>query len=243
MVKNLKDPDAPKRPLSAYFAWLADNRTAYKAKFADLKNKDLTKKLGQGWSSLDASAKEPYMAKAKEQNTEWKGKMDEYKKTPEWKAFQIKKRAHALTQVGKTKRKVKAPKDPNAPKRPSTGFFLYVADNRAEVKASLPSEDQNKVTLITKKLGLMWKEGGVDLQNEYKAKATKKKEAYNVVFAEYKTTPEWAQHQENLKNFKEAQRLAQSPRKPVVRGGRAPPRYIRHDDSDSDSESSTSSSS
>jgi hypothetical protein len=224
---------------------LADNRTAYKAKFADLKNKDLTKKLGEGWSSLDASAKEPYMAKAKELSTEWKGKMEEYKKTPEFKAFQIKKMAHAATQKpkGTTKRKVKAPKDPNAPKRPSTGFFLYVADKRAEVKATLPLEDRNKVTLITKKLGKMWKEGGVDLQNEYKARSTKKKEAYNVVFAEYKTTPEYAQHQENLKNFKEAQRLAQSPRKPVVRGGRAPPRYIRHDESDSDSESSTSSSS
>ncbi len=45
-------------------------------------------------------------------------------------------------------------KDPNAPKRPSTGFFIWLAEHRADIKADNPGLP---VTGIGKIAGERWK--------------------------------------------------------------------------------------
>ena len=51
------------------------------------------------------------------------------------------------------KAKSKAPKDPDAPKRFLSAFFLFCAKERAEVQKELP--DCNGA-LVTKELGKRW---------------------------------------------------------------------------------------
>jgi len=224
-----KDPNAPKRPLSAYFAWLQENRARVKAENPDMKHKDVTAKLGEMWGALDEAVKTEYKDTASKQMEGWKAEFEEYKKTPEYADWQAKKAAEGA-KGGKGKRKKKPPKDPNAPKRPSTGFFLFVADNREEVKASLPEADQKKVTLVTKKCGDMWKECSAEVKAQYKEKSTKLKQEYDEKLAAYKETADYANYQVILREFKKKQKEAtQKPKKKVKRV---------LSDSESDSESS-----
>lgn len=210
-----KDPNAPKRPLSAYFAWLGENRAKVKAENPEMKHKDVTSKLGEMWGSLDEDVKKKYKETASAEMDIWKKKFEAYKKTDEYKAWQREK-ADEQQSKGKAKRKKKAPKDPNAPKRPSTGFFLFVQDNRESVKASLPEEDQKKVTLVTKKCGEMWKECSEEQKAKYKEKSAKLKQEYDEKLKAYKQTDEYAHHQQVLQEFKERQKAesAKSKRKP-----------------------------
>lgn len=55
---KVKDPNAPKRPMSAYLAWTGDNRASIKEQFPDLPYADLTKKMGEIWQTVSGSVKE-----------------------------------------------------------------------------------------------------------------------------------------------------------------------------------------
>jgi len=68
----------------------------------------------------------------------------------------------------------KTKKDPNAPKKPLTAYFLFSAAKREEVKKGLPSDA--KVTMVAKKLGEMW--GALDDKSEWTKKAAKAKANY-----------------------------------------------------------------
>ena len=51
--KKKKDPNAPKKPLTAYMVWLGENRPALKAKYPGLSITELSKKAGELWKTLD----------------------------------------------------------------------------------------------------------------------------------------------------------------------------------------------
>lgn len=233
MVKSLKDANAPPRPLTAYFAWMKDNRLKVKEANPSISNKELTKKLGEKWSSATDEEKAPYRDTAKTLMDEWKVKMEAYKKTDDYKEFLEKKKAHDAKKKGKGKgKKAKPPKDPNQPKRPSTGFFLFVEEKRAEVKASLPPEQRNKVTLVTKKCGAMWKDpANAAMKNEYTARAAKLKEKWNEDMEAYKKTPKYQEYQDQLEDWRAAQEAKN--RKPVRR------QRVLSSDSDSSTDDSS----
>jgi len=206
-----KDPNAPKRPLSAYFTWLGENRAQVKQDNPSMPHKEITSKLGQMWNALDEAVKNEYKSNAQKKMAVWKKEYEEYKKTDNFAKFQKQKQAEAGSNK-KNKRKKKPPKDPHAPKRPSTGFFLFVADKRQEVKDSLAPEDQKKVTLITKKCGQMWKEASKEEQAKYKERSEKAKEKWKEEMAAYKMTQKWRDHQQALEEFKQSQSKS-SPKK------------------------------
>jgi len=233
-----KDPNAPKRPLSAYFAWLGENREKVKAENAGISHKEVTAKLGEMWNSLDEEVKKTYKEKATAEMQVWKAKFEQYKKTPEYADWQDKKAASAGPK-GKKGKKKKPPKDPNAPKRPSTGFFLFVSEKRAEVKASLPESDQKKVTVITKKCGELWKAAGPEEQAKYKEKSKKLKEKYDEELAAYKTTQNYRDYQEILKDFKNKQNSQQRRQESAGRARAAyNHRQLQSDDTEESSDES-----
>jgi len=235
-----KDPNAPKRPLSAYFKWLGENRTRVKAENPTLPHKEVTSKLGEMWNALAEAEKKVYKDQATQEMGKWKEAFNEYKKTDDYKNWQAQKAAESVgSKKGKGKKK-KAPKDPNAPKRPSTGFFLFVAAKRAEVKASLPPQEQNKVTVVTKKCGAMWKAASEEEQAKYKDQSKALKEKYDENLAAYKLTQNYRDYQEILKEFKEKQKAAE--RKQSSRGRTKARKMQVLEDSDTDGESESESS-
>ena len=50
--KAKKDPNAPKKPLSAYMLWLQETRPSLKKKYPSASLTELTKKAGEVWKSI-----------------------------------------------------------------------------------------------------------------------------------------------------------------------------------------------
>eukprot|EP01027_Heterolobosea_sp_BB2_P009107 GEZU01013467.1.p1 GENE.GEZU01013467.1~~GEZU01013467.1.p1 ORF type:complete len:156 (-),score=108.28 GEZU01013467.1:134-601(-) len=90
----------------------------------------------------------------------------------------------AVAKGGK-KESAKKKKDPKAPKRPMTGYFLYCQDKRPEVKKQNPDA---KVGEIAKILGEMWAKEPESVKEKYKQQHAKAKAAYDKELAEYKKT-------------------------------------------------------
>lgn len=75
-------------------------------------------------------------------------------------------------------------KDPNAPKRPPSGFFLFCSDHRPQIKAQYPSLG---IGDVAKKLGEQWNSLTDSNKQPYLIKANKLKDKYQKDVADYKT--------------------------------------------------------
>jgi hypothetical protein len=58
--KPMKDPNAPKKPLSAYFLFSQDERLKVKAEFPEFSITEVAKELGRRWASIDPGVKSQY---------------------------------------------------------------------------------------------------------------------------------------------------------------------------------------
>ena len=105
---------------------------------------------------------------------------------------------------GRVKR-AKKEKDPDAPKRPPSAYMLWLNENRQAIKDkhfpvnedgehTYPSEHdkegealngRDKVTLITKKAGKLWKEVTDEEKEPYETKATELSDAYKEAKGDY----------------------------------------------------------
>merc|ERR1719158_1178239 len=96
---------------------------------------------------MSDSDKAPFEAKAKKASEKYKAAMAKYKLTDNYKKFQ------KLTEESKfdAVKKQKFKKDENAPTRPQSAYFLFMADERDElVSGGMTHMD------AVKKLGKMW---------------------------------------------------------------------------------------
>merc|ERR1719361_1680314 len=75
-------------------------------------------------------------------------------------------------------------KDPNAPKRPMTAFFLFSGENREEAKKTFPAG--TRFSVISKELGKQWKALKPKDKKKYQDQAEKQKEQYKKDMKAYK---------------------------------------------------------
>ena len=87
--------------------------------------------------------------------------------------------------MGKAKKakKEKKQKDPNAPKKALSAYFIFLAEKREEITASLVDGDEElsgrkRVTKTTKIAGEMWGKLSDDEKEPYKQKSTEDKQRY-----------------------------------------------------------------
>merc|ERR1712151_658879 len=66
-VKAVEKDDSLKRPVSAYWLWLGDNRERIVTMLGSAKGPDVAKKGGEMWKTLSDAARAPYEKKAKEE--------------------------------------------------------------------------------------------------------------------------------------------------------------------------------
>jgi len=76
--KRKKDPNAPKRGLSAYMFFANDNRDKVREENPGIKFGEVGKQLGEKWKELSAKEKEPYDKKAKEDKERYEREKAEY---------------------------------------------------------------------------------------------------------------------------------------------------------------------
>jgi len=189
MVKKLKDPNAPKRPMSGYFMWMASG--VRDKLLAEMGGKDVAKIMkicGERWSKMAEEQKKVWQDKSKREKDAYAKKMVAYKKTDSFKEFEIKKRDTKVK--GKKK-----PKDKNKPKRPLSGFFRFVRDFRKR-------NPQLKLTEVTKTAGQKWQVLDAAKKKAYMDAAASEQAKYKEDLARYKNSDEYEQHQEKLKLFK-----------------------------------------
>lgn len=78
--KQIKDPNAPKRSLSAFFWFCHDERGKVKGANPEYGVGDIAKELGRRWSDADAELKSKYEAIAEKDKARYEKEMTAYKK-------------------------------------------------------------------------------------------------------------------------------------------------------------------
>uniref|UniRef100_A0A2K5RC88 High mobility group protein B3 n=1 Tax=Cebus imitator TaxID=2715852 RepID=A0A2K5RC88_CEBIM len=157
------DPKKPKGKVSAYVFFVQMCREEHKKKNPEVPVNfaEFSKKCSERWKTM--SRKE-------------KSKLDEMIKADKVRYHQEMKDSGPATGGKK--------KDPNAPKRPPSGFFLFCSEFRPEIKSTNPGIS---IGDVAKKLGEMWNNLNDSKKQPYITKAAKLKERYEEDCAEYKS--------------------------------------------------------
>jgi REP element-mobilizing transposase RayT len=158
------DPNKPKRAPSAYFIWMGENRAKVIAehKLDASKVTEVMKKMGELWSKMTDAQKKPFEDKAAKAKEQYEKDMAAYE--PDESQFI-------------TKKGTKAAKDPNAPKKASTAYFIFMGENRAKIIAE-HTLDSSKVAEVAKKAGEIWGTMTDAQKAPFTAKAEKDKARY-----------------------------------------------------------------
>merc|ERR1711997_967453 len=156
--KPMKDPNAPKKPLSAYFLFSQDERLKVKAEFADYSITDVAKELGRRWATIDPLLKQQYEQRYQSARKVFDQEMSAYK-------------PH------------KKKKDPNAPKQPLSAYFIFSTEERLKVKNENPNFS---ICEVAKELGRRWAEMDPSLKQRFQARAEEGRQKYDVEMAAYR---------------------------------------------------------
>ncbi|KAG9348479.1 hypothetical protein JZ751_002214 [Albula glossodonta] len=162
----VKDPRKPRGKMSSYAYFVQTCREEHKKKHpgTTVNFSEFSKKCSERWKTMSAKEKGKFEDMAKQDKLRYEREMKNY----------------VPPKGEKKKRRVK---DPNAPKRPPSAFFVFCADFRPKVKAENPSLTIGE---IAKKLGEMWNSTSAEDKQPYEKKAAKLKEKYEKDIAAYR---------------------------------------------------------
>jgi high mobility group protein B2 len=156
--KPMKDPNAPKKPLSAYFLFSQEERLKVKAEFPDYSITEVAKELGRRWAQIDPAIKQSYEQRYQESRRQYEQALQAYK--PQ-----------------------KKKKDPNAPKQPLSAYFLFSQEERLKVKEGHPNYS---ICEIAKELGRRWADMNPEVKQHYQQKAEEGRQKYDQEMAAYR---------------------------------------------------------
>lgn len=131
--KAAKDPNRPKRNMSAYFLYSNANRARIQAENPDAKFGDIAKLISAEFKSLTDKEKKKWDKKAVKDKERYLDEMSRYE-PPEDDSDSD----DSDDGKKKKKKKKKPAKDPNRPKRNMSAFFLFSCAHRAEIKGENP---------------------------------------------------------------------------------------------------------
>merc|ERR1719162_1502919 len=132
---------------------------------------------------LAATAKKPYEDKAATLKKAYEAAMEKFKADG---GVAGKRRAEkAAVKKEKGGKRAKKEKDPNMPKRPQTGYWLWLGENRAAFLKEVGGKD---VTKVSKLGGERWKALSEKEKAPFEKKAVAAKAEYAKAMEEYKKT-------------------------------------------------------
>ncbi|KAG3272019.1 HMGB3 [Ictidomys tridecemlineatus] len=156
------DPKKPKGKMSAYAYFVQTFRKEHKKKNpkVPVNFAEFSKKCSERWKTLSGKEKSKFDEMAKADKVRYDREMKDY---------------------GPGKR---GKKDPDAPKRPPSGFLMFCSEFRPKIKSTHPGISIGEVA---KNLGEMWKNLSDREKQPYITKAAKLKEKYKKDVADYKS--------------------------------------------------------
>uniref|UniRef100_A0A671KZZ9 High mobility group protein B2 n=1 Tax=Sinocyclocheilus anshuiensis TaxID=1608454 RepID=A0A671KZZ9_9TELE len=155
-----KDPRKPRGKMSSYAYFVQTCREEHKKKHpeASVNFSEFSKKCSERWKTMSAKEKGKFEDMAKQDKLRYEREMKNY-----------------IPPKGEKRRRFK---DPNAPKRPPSAFFIFCGDYRPKIKGENPGLS---IGDIAKKLGEMWNSSSAEVKQPYEKKAAKLKEKYDKV--------------------------------------------------------------
>jgi len=156
--KPMKDPNAPKKPLSAYFLFSQEERLKVKAEYPDYSITEVAKELGRRWATIDPAIKQSYERRYQDSRRQYEQAMAAYK--PQ-----------------------KKKKDPNAPKQPLSAYFIFSSEERLKVKGEHPNYS---ICEIAKELGRRWADMAPEVKQRYQQAAEEGRQKYDQEMAAYR---------------------------------------------------------
>ena len=156
--KLMKDPNAPKKPLSAYFLFNKEERIKVKAEFPDYSIIEMAKEIGRRWAYIDPVIKQSYEQRYQESRRQYEQDMQEYQPS---------------------RRKIK---DPNAPKQPLSAYFIFQNEIRLKIKNEHPSYT---IYDVSKEVGRRWADMAPEVKQPYKQMAEENRRKYDIEMAAY----------------------------------------------------------
>lgn len=152
--------------MSSYAYFVQTCREEHKKKHPDatVNFSEFSKKCSERWKTMSPKEKGKFEDMAKQDKLRYEREMKTY--------------------VPPKGQKKKRYKDPNAPKRPPSAFFLFCADFRPKVKGETPGLS---IGDTAKKLGEMWNGSSAEEKQPYEKKAAKLKEKYDKDIVAYRT--------------------------------------------------------
>ncbi|KAG9347028.1 hypothetical protein JZ751_005955 [Albula glossodonta] len=161
----VKDDNKPKGKTSSYAFFVQTCREEHKMKSpgTSVNFSEFSKKCSERWKNLTAKEKTQFEDMAKADKARYDREMKNY-----------------IPPKGSKKRRMK---DPNAPKRPPSAFFLFCSEHRSALKSENPG-----ITIgeIAKKLGEMWSKQTPKDKAPFEQKAAKLREKYDKDVAAYR---------------------------------------------------------
>ncbi|XP_074448355.1 transcription factor A, mitochondrial [Larus michahellis] len=139
LSRGISSEERPKRPLTAYFRFLKENRPAFRQKNPEMSNMELVKKIAGAWKELPASQKQVYEDARKTDWQKYSEQLAAYKAqlTPAQAAALKEERRKRLAK----RRSFRAKREMTVlgkPKRPRSGFNIFVSENFQESEGVSP---------------------------------------------------------------------------------------------------------
>ena len=141
-AKKQRDPNAPKRPMSAFLAFANSRRAEVKAQNPDCSNGEISKILSNMWKEAAEEVTQKYRDEEAEKWKNYKIEMVAYKKTHDGR----KKQKSSQTQGNKKKRKKKMKDGDELPSVSDSGFddhqFSGIAGGHGIDYSGNPNQDE-----------------------------------------------------------------------------------------------------
>ncbi|XP_071420108.1 transcription factor A, mitochondrial [Pithys albifrons albifrons] len=171
LSRGISSDQRPKRPLTAYFRFLKENRPAFREKNPEASNVDLVKKIAGAWKELPASQKQVY---EEEKKTDWQRYIEQLAK---YKAQLTPAQAAALKEERRKqlakRRAFRAKKELavlGKPKRPRSGLNIFVSENFQESEGISPAAKMKKLFDAWQKLSTSQKQPYLQLAEDDKVR-------------------------------------------------------------------------
>ncbi|XP_071605030.1 transcription factor A, mitochondrial [Heliangelus exortis] len=171
LSRGISSDQPPKRPLTAYFRFLKDNHSAFKQKNPEISNLELVKKIAGAWKELPASQKQVYEEARKTDWQKYQQQLAAYKAqlTPAQAAALREERRKRLAK----RRSFRAKRELTVlgkPKRPRSGFNIYVSENFQETEGISPAAKLKQLFDAWQKLSSSQKQPYLQLAEDDKVR-------------------------------------------------------------------------
>ncbi|XP_062435641.1 transcription factor A, mitochondrial [Rhea pennata] len=138
--RRISSHERPKRPLTAYFRFLKEKHSVFRQKNPEMSNMELVKKMADAWRELPASDKQVYEEARKTDWQRYQEQLTAYKAqlTPTEAAAlkEERRRQLAKRQSFRKKRELTVL---GKPKRPRSGFNIFVSENFQDSEGISPA--------------------------------------------------------------------------------------------------------